>query len=170
MAAGNWGGSTTAVVTGSQHVPEAVEFAVWLNSDPGPLELMIKANNIFPATKAGGDLPSLNMESPYFGGQKINLRPVEATQQEWFTGAAGGIPGQQRREEPPLEREPARSQPGAVRLRAGRWGDCVYLLPRLRRERRPARHPVPRLRGEALSRHTPAVRCAAHGLVEARPA
>jgi len=28
-----------------------------------------------------------------FGGQKINLRPVEATQQEWFTGAAGGIPG-----------------------------------------------------------------------------
>ena len=28
-----------------------------------------------------------------FGGQKINLRPVEATQQEWFTGAAGGTPG-----------------------------------------------------------------------------
>lgn len=28
-----------------------------------------------------------------FGGQKINLRPVESTQQEWFTGAGGGIPG-----------------------------------------------------------------------------
>jgi catechol 2,3-dioxygenase-like lactoylglutathione lyase family enzyme len=28
-----------------------------------------------------------------FGGQKINLRPVTATQEEWFTGAAGGIPG-----------------------------------------------------------------------------
>ncbi|MCA3280217.1 MAG: VOC family protein [Roseomonas sp.] len=28
-----------------------------------------------------------------FGGQKINLRPVEATQEEWFTGAAGGVPG-----------------------------------------------------------------------------
>jgi len=28
-----------------------------------------------------------------FGGQKINLRPREATQQEWWTGAAGGIPG-----------------------------------------------------------------------------
>lgn len=28
-----------------------------------------------------------------FGGQKINLRPVEATQQEWFTGAGGGVPG-----------------------------------------------------------------------------
>ena len=28
-----------------------------------------------------------------FGGQKINLRPVCATQEEWFTGAAGGVPG-----------------------------------------------------------------------------
>lgn len=28
-----------------------------------------------------------------FGGQKINLRPVNATQKEWFTGAAGGVPG-----------------------------------------------------------------------------
>jgi catechol 2,3-dioxygenase-like lactoylglutathione lyase family enzyme len=28
-----------------------------------------------------------------FGGQKINLRPASATQEEWFTGAAGGAPG-----------------------------------------------------------------------------
>ena len=28
-----------------------------------------------------------------FGGQKINLRPATATQEEWFTGAAGGMPG-----------------------------------------------------------------------------
>jgi catechol 2,3-dioxygenase-like lactoylglutathione lyase family enzyme len=28
-----------------------------------------------------------------FGGQKINLRPINATQEEWFTGAAGGVPG-----------------------------------------------------------------------------
>ncbi|MBW6401782.1 VOC family protein [Roseomonas sp. HJA6] len=28
-----------------------------------------------------------------FGGQKINLRPVEATQTEWWTGVAGGVPG-----------------------------------------------------------------------------
>jgi catechol 2,3-dioxygenase-like lactoylglutathione lyase family enzyme len=28
-----------------------------------------------------------------FGGQKINLRPVTATQEDWFTGAAGGVPG-----------------------------------------------------------------------------
>ncbi len=28
-----------------------------------------------------------------FGGQKINLRPAGATQEEWFTGSAGGVPG-----------------------------------------------------------------------------
>jgi catechol 2,3-dioxygenase-like lactoylglutathione lyase family enzyme len=28
-----------------------------------------------------------------FGGQKINLRPASAMQEEWFTGAAGGVPG-----------------------------------------------------------------------------
>ena len=28
-----------------------------------------------------------------FGGQKINLRPADATQEAWFTGAGGGIPG-----------------------------------------------------------------------------
>lgn len=28
-----------------------------------------------------------------FGGQKINLRPMTATQEDWFTGAAGGVPG-----------------------------------------------------------------------------
>ena len=28
-----------------------------------------------------------------FGGRKINLRPVSAKQEEWFTGAAGGVPG-----------------------------------------------------------------------------
>ena len=30
-----------------------------------------------------------------FGGQKINLRPQTATQEEWFTGSTGGLPGTQ---------------------------------------------------------------------------
>ncbi|GAC1383478.1 MAG: extracellular solute-binding protein [Herpetosiphon sp.] len=70
--AGNWGGSTTAVIKGSKHVKEAAEFAVFLNSDPGALEAMIKANNIFPATKDGGTLPSLKQANPYFSGQVVN--------------------------------------------------------------------------------------------------
>ncbi len=70
--AGNWGGSTTAVVKGSKNVKPAVEFATWLNSDPGALEAMIKGNNIFPATKDGANLPILKQANPYFGGQAIN--------------------------------------------------------------------------------------------------
>ncbi len=70
--AGNWGGSTTAVITGSQHVPEAVEFATFLNSDPCALEAMIKGNSIFPATKEGANLAVLNEANPYFGGQVVN--------------------------------------------------------------------------------------------------
>jgi multiple sugar transport system substrate-binding protein len=71
-AAGNWGGSTSAVIKGSKHPKEAAAFAVWLNSDPGSLEEMIKGNNIFPATKDGANLPILNQANPYFSDQKVN--------------------------------------------------------------------------------------------------
>ena len=40
-----------------------------------------------------GEFGPHNRTTVKFGGQKINLRPVEATQQEWWTGAAGGVPG-----------------------------------------------------------------------------
>ena len=78
-AAGNWGGSTVAVITGSEHVDEAVEFAVWINSDPGALGAMIKENNIFPATKDGADLPIMREGNPYFGGQVVNDVFIEAS-------------------------------------------------------------------------------------------
>ncbi len=80
-AAGNWGGSTTAVITGSKHIDEAVEFAVWLNSDPGALEAMIRGNNIFPATKEGATLPIMKEGNAYFGGQVVNDIFVEAATQ-----------------------------------------------------------------------------------------
>lgn len=78
-AAGNWGGSTVAVITGSEHVDEAVEFAVWINSDPDALGAMIKENNIFPATKDGADLPIMREGNPYFGGQVVNDVFIEAS-------------------------------------------------------------------------------------------
>jgi multiple sugar transport system substrate-binding protein len=80
--AGNWGGSSTAVVKGSKYVREAVEFAAWLNSDPGPVGEMIKAQNSFPATKDGGNLPLLKQPVPYLGGQAVN---------DLFTEAAANI-------------------------------------------------------------------------------
>ncbi|MDB5082639.1 MAG: putative solute-binding lipoprotein [Chloroflexi bacterium] len=79
---GNWGGSTVAVIKGSKHVKEAVEFGAWLNSDPGPVGEMIKGNNIYPATKDGGSLPVLKQPNPYFSGQVIN---------DIFTESAGNV-------------------------------------------------------------------------------
>ena len=39
-AASNWGGSTTAVLKGSDHPYEASQFALWLNTDPEALALV----------------------------------------------------------------------------------------------------------------------------------
>ncbi|WP_341953017.1 extracellular solute-binding protein [Salinibacterium sp. TMP30] len=70
-AAGNWGGSSTAVLKGSEHPYEAAQFALWLNTDPEALTSMNKTANIYPATKAGGDLPAFSEGLDFYGGQNI---------------------------------------------------------------------------------------------------
>jgi multiple sugar transport system substrate-binding protein len=70
-AAGNWGGSSTAVLKGSEHPYEAAQFALWLNTDPEALTSMNKTANIYPATKAGGDLPVFSEGLDFYGGQNI---------------------------------------------------------------------------------------------------
>jgi multiple sugar transport system substrate-binding protein len=70
-AAGNWGGSSTAVLKGSKHPYEAAQFALWLNTDPEALTSMNKTANIYPATKAGGDLPVFAEGLDFYGGQNI---------------------------------------------------------------------------------------------------
>ena len=57
--AGNWGGSSTAVFKGSEHVYEASKFALWLNTSDEALTMLNQAANLYPATKAGADLPAL---------------------------------------------------------------------------------------------------------------
>jgi len=52
-AAGNWGGSTTAVLKGSDHPYEAAQFALWLNTDADALTAMNRTANIYPATIEG---------------------------------------------------------------------------------------------------------------------
>ncbi|WP_411722358.1 ABC transporter substrate-binding protein [Mycetocola sp.] len=50
---GNWGGSSTAVTTQSEHPEEAVEFITWLNTDPEAIQALIETSGIYPAaTKA----------------------------------------------------------------------------------------------------------------------
>ncbi|QWT22789.1 extracellular solute-binding protein [Subtercola sp. PAMC28395] len=70
-AAGDWGGSSTAVLTGSKHPYEAAQFALWLNTDPDALALENKLGGLYPAATAGADLPAFQSGSDFYGGQKI---------------------------------------------------------------------------------------------------
>lgn len=69
--AANWGGSTTAVLRGSDHPYEAAKFALWLSTDPEALKLLNKDGGLYPATKSGIHLPFLKQPSKYYGGQHI---------------------------------------------------------------------------------------------------
>ncbi|MEV4970502.1 ABC transporter substrate-binding protein [Streptomyces scopuliridis] len=70
-AAGNEGGSTTAVVKGCENAKEAAEFATWMSTDPKSLANLITVTGIYPAATSGRDLPEANKPVKYFGGQKI---------------------------------------------------------------------------------------------------
>ena len=70
-AAGNWGGSTVAVLKGSKHPYEAAQFALWLNTDPEALALENKLGGLYPAANAGADLPAFSEGLDFYGGQKI---------------------------------------------------------------------------------------------------
>jgi len=69
--AGNWGGSSTAVLTGSEHPYEAAQFALWLNTDDEALTMLNKEANLYPATKDGLTLPVLSEGVEFYGNQKI---------------------------------------------------------------------------------------------------
>ncbi|MFF2371424.1 ABC transporter substrate-binding protein [Agromyces sp. NPDC058110] len=69
--AGNWGGSSTAVFKGTEHLYEATKFALWLNTSDEALTALNTTANIYPATTAGLDLPSLQEGVEFYGGQKI---------------------------------------------------------------------------------------------------
>ena len=70
-AAGNWGGSSTAVFKGSKHPYEAAEFALWLNTSDEALTMLNESANIYPATKDGLNLPVLKEGVEFYGGQAI---------------------------------------------------------------------------------------------------
>ena len=69
--AGDWGGSSTAVLKGSKHPYEAAKFAMWLNTDPQALALENQLGGLYPAAKAGADLSAFTGGQAFYGGQKI---------------------------------------------------------------------------------------------------
>lgn len=70
--AGNHGGSSTAVLAGSEHPAEALEFAVWLNSDPDSVNLLLDGGYGWPASVDALESTTLNEPSDFFGGQAYN--------------------------------------------------------------------------------------------------
>ncbi len=71
-AAGNWGGSTTAVFSNSQHPKEAAEFAMWLNSNTDSVNSLVKGAQIYPALSSALNSPATPDVQKFYGNQDIN--------------------------------------------------------------------------------------------------
>ncbi|UNX56165.1 extracellular solute-binding protein [Georgenia sp. TF02-10] len=80
FASANWGGSSTAVLTGTEYPTEAMEFAVWLNTDPESIDLLVEGGYGWPAAADALEGSTLDREYEFFGGQKINDVFAEADQ------------------------------------------------------------------------------------------
>ncbi|WP_250446609.1 ABC transporter substrate-binding protein [Actinotalea sp. C106] len=81
QSAGNWGGSTIAVLKGSEHLYEASQFALWLNTSEEALTMLNEEANLYPATTAGLELPVLSEGVEFYGDQAIYDVFAEASTQ-----------------------------------------------------------------------------------------
>jgi multiple sugar transport system substrate-binding protein len=73
-ASGNWGGSTTAVISGTKNPIVAAKFAEFLNTDPESTKMLTSEPQfLFPPTKALLSDPAFTQEKPeFYGGQAVN--------------------------------------------------------------------------------------------------
>ena len=72
-SSGNWGGSTTAVIKGTQHAIAAAKFAEYLNTDPATTAMFNTVQSLFPSTTALLSSPSFaGLKPAFFGGQQVN--------------------------------------------------------------------------------------------------
>ncbi|MFI0904779.1 ABC transporter substrate-binding protein [Streptomyces sioyaensis] len=69
QAFANWGGSTTAVFAAAHYPKDALDFAVWLNTDPESIALLIDGGYGFPSAKTGYTTAALDANKSFFGGQ-----------------------------------------------------------------------------------------------------
>jgi multiple sugar transport system substrate-binding protein len=72
-SAGNWGGSTSAVIKATKNPIAAAMFAQFLNSDPASAKLFATEQFFFPATKALlADTSYVGQKPTFYGGQQVN--------------------------------------------------------------------------------------------------
>ncbi|WP_179956814.1 ABC transporter substrate-binding protein [Amycolatopsis anabasis] len=72
QASSNWGGSSSALLKGGKYPKDAFDFAMWLNSDPESVKLLMDGGYGWPASKQAADGPARAKAYEFFGGQKIN--------------------------------------------------------------------------------------------------
>lgn len=71
--AGNWGGSTSAVIKTTKNPIAAAEFAKFLNTDPESTKMMATEQFLFPPTKALlSDKSFVEQKPEFYGGQTVN--------------------------------------------------------------------------------------------------
>jgi multiple sugar transport system substrate-binding protein len=71
--AGNWGGSTLAVLKQSKHPAAAAEFARWILSEREPVEMFSFERFLFPPQNFMLQNEEwLNKKYPFYGGQQVN--------------------------------------------------------------------------------------------------
>jgi len=83
---GSWGGSSTAVAAKSKHVAQAVQFAIWLNTDPAAVSGLITGGGIYPAATAAQTGGALANPPAFFSNQ-----PEFYTLAQKFAATAAGV-------------------------------------------------------------------------------
>jgi multiple sugar transport system substrate-binding protein len=68
-ATGNWGGSTTAMTTQSDHPEEVMEFMTWLNTDIEAVTALADISGIYPAAEAQAE-EALTTSPEFFSNQE----------------------------------------------------------------------------------------------------
>jgi multiple sugar transport system substrate-binding protein len=66
---GNWGGSSTAIAAKSKHLDAAVQFAIWLNTDPQATAALVTQGGLYPADRAAQSGPALSAPPDFFAQQ-----------------------------------------------------------------------------------------------------
>ncbi|MFI1965377.1 ABC transporter substrate-binding protein [Streptomyces pathocidini] len=90
-ASANWGGSTTAVFRGTQYPQDAMDFAVWLNTDPESVKLLIDGGYGWPSAVSGWTDADMENHKEFFGGQdysKVFQEAGKAVDTSWQWGPA----------------------------------------------------------------------------------
>jgi multiple sugar transport system substrate-binding protein len=73
---GNWGGSSTAVTSQSEHKAAAAQFAAWINTDPAGVKALATISNVYPADQA--EAPAALAQAPAFFSNQPDFYDVVA--------------------------------------------------------------------------------------------